>query len=240
MSRYREISTRSQLPVLGAVESDCLDFKAKHFLRNGDRRELAKDIAAFANHLGGTILVGGEERDHALNSWIPLTQTEAGEARRDYEEAVRDFCSPRPQLRCEPIPEGNGFVLAVNVPALPDRLVGVRGSRGSDCWSFPYRAATQTIFLMPEQLPLYADSRTRRALIILTSIPTDERVFVRTLEGAQLPGTALYGTIRRIAEHENAVTFAVEGTAEVTFALDTLTTVFKDQDQWTICFAALR
>lgn len=247
MPSYQEITAPAQLPRLGAIERTTLDFKRKHVVKS-DGRELAKDVAALANHLGGSILVGGDEADYVLAGWLPLTQIEAGEARNEYEQAVRDFCSPRPPIICEPIPQGSGFVLAVNVPAYPERLIGVRGARGSDCWSFPYRTASHTTFLMPEQLPMYADPRTRRALILLQTIPRGETVFVRSLHGRGSPGEHFNGVIKLIAESENAVVFVVHPSAargtttntEATLPLDQIRTVFKDGKQWTLAFEALQ
>jgi hypothetical protein len=46
----------------GVEESADLDFKERHYEDTGEKREeLAKDVAAFANHVGGLLVIGVRE-----------------------------------------------------------------------------------------------------------------------------------------------------------------------------------
>jgi hypothetical protein len=64
MNTWKPITNSSSLPPIGSEESEHLDFKRDPWDK-GDKgyNELARDVAQFANHLGGSIIVGADEDD---------------------------------------------------------------------------------------------------------------------------------------------------------------------------------
>jgi predicted HTH transcriptional regulator len=86
-----------------------------------DSWEAAKDIAAFANALGGVILIGADEdkKRGMLGRYSPLTDPEAKTARDAWGEAVETRCSPKPMVNLVNVPCGQGCVVAVNVWPFP-------------------------------------------------------------------------------------------------------------------------
>lgn len=208
MPRAADIALPEHLPDLGSVERETLDFKREAGSKRG-AYEYAKDVAALANHLGGTIIVGAvEDRSTAtLVRYEPLTQTDARAVRTAHESAVRDLCSPVPQITTEAIPRDGGFVVAVNVRAHPEKLIGVHRTGERDFWTFPLRRATQTVFLMPEQLPMYADPQVRRVLLLLNQVPLGEIVSLRVVRDRDGAGNTGPAILHSIDELRNTVVF---------------------------------
>jgi len=94
---FKPIFQVSDLPVeLIAHETLQLDFKVT--VEDADRLEMALDVAAFANTLGGTILIGAAEKPghQRLGRYLPLEERTAADLGRAYDEAIRDRCSPKP------------------------------------------------------------------------------------------------------------------------------------------------
>lgn len=239
-----EISRPEQLPPLGAFERETLDFKRAQGAARG-AFEYAKDVAALANHLGGTILVGAvEDRATAtLVRYEPMDTAAARAVRTEYEQAVRNLCSPVPEVVVETIAHDTGFVVAVNVRAHVEKLVGVHRPGDGDAWTFPLRRATQTIYLLPEQLPLYAEPRVRRALLLLGRIAVGENVVLRVVRegsGGNHLGNTGSATLVKIDEDANTVVFGPGAgepryplTNAASFALDSVRTVFREPNDTT-------
>ncbi len=193
---YRPLVSPGDLPPEGpfsnkARERQDLDFKSE--AHRAAPWEHAKDIAAFANSLGGTLLIGASNKDtlvfHGLRN-----QTDA-EVMDIYEGAALQ-CSPVVPIDPVPIHLPSGATLvAVNVPPYPDALVGVPAAikdnsssghdrspkptyrRAANGWRFPIRRASQTHFLSPEHLPLYMNPAVRRAYVRLEAIPPEREGF---------------------------------------------------------------
>jgi len=172
-----------QVPPAQARETYELDFKAAH---HNDSDEQAKDIAAFANCLGGVILVGVAERADGFDrTMLPIQ--EARLAARSYEDAARDLLAPRPNVDAVVLSnpaDSTRSIVAVNVDPFPGQLVAARLSR-SDAWRFPVRVASRhTAYLNPEQAMIYSDPRSRKAAILLANIGPSQckDVFVQIME----------------------------------------------------------
>jgi hypothetical protein len=147
-----------------------------------DRVELAKDVAAFANSVGGTILVGAVPNGETLAIYKPMTKEQSAKAMRDYDEAVRDLCAPKPLVETHEIPKDDGFVLAVNVWAFPGQPVGVLvGEKSAGTYRFPLRSGAQTVNLAPDQLPMMMLPEVRRVAILLSQIPKEDRGSVKLI-----------------------------------------------------------
>lgn len=65
-----------------AVEADDLDFKRDLYGNaDADKQELAADVASFANHRGGLILIGVDEVDGVVEAILPVALSDAEDAR---------------------------------------------------------------------------------------------------------------------------------------------------------------
>jgi len=183
------ITRDSGLPSLGSTETNTLDFKARYKRASGppfDTFEMAKDVAALANAMGGTLLVGAQEDETGgvLKAYLPLTESDAKETTTAFEQAVKDRCSPSPVVNIERIHHSNGYLLAVNVAPFPGQAVGVqvKGDKangwGDITWVFPLRVGTQTKPLRPEQLAMLMSPEYRRISILLGDIKPGAQVYL--------------------------------------------------------------
>lgn len=101
-------------------ESRQLDYKREPG-GGGDKAkfEFLKDITAFANTLGGYLIVGIAEVDGVPNQFSPIQETSADDLKLRYFNLLRDNVEPRlfgVEMQDVPV-EGGGFVLIVKVPA---------------------------------------------------------------------------------------------------------------------------
>lgn len=183
------ITNPNQLPVRGCPETNSLEFKARYKKSTTppfSGYELGKDVAALANAMGGTILVGAQEVASALDGYAPLSETDANETIHAVEQAVRDRCSPSPVVSQNKVPLDVGFVVAINVSPFPGQPVGVRlrsdrtEGHGGDAWTFPVRIGTQTKFFRPEQLAMLMSAEYRRIAILLNEIKPGDEVLLTT------------------------------------------------------------
>lgn len=143
--------------------------------------ELSKDVAALANHVGGTLIVGAQEPEPGnAPKYHGISRIDAEKFARAYEQAVMEHCRPRPIARPVPVDlPGGQQVLAVNVEPFPDQPVGTRfpsvdqkgQPKPSTAWQFPVRVGRDIMMLTPDQLPLLTNARVRRIVILLEQIP---------------------------------------------------------------------
>ena len=183
---FTRIETVADLPPEGplndrAREKADLDFKT--FADPAKSWEHAKDIAAFANALGGALLIGADDSTGQL-----VYPGIAGQSVKDIQgiyEAAAQLCSPSPVVDVIPIPlSPTKNVVAVNVEPYLDQLVGapakIKNNAGSpgiqkDAWVFPIRKASQTAWIKPENLAMYMNREVRRAVLLLAKIPETAR-----------------------------------------------------------------
>lgn len=238
------ITQTRQLPPLGSPETAYLDFKRTYATGTPlqyDSFELGKDVAALANALGGTILVGAQEVASTLHVYLPRDDDEVKRTIRAIEDAVRDRCSPSPVVSMEKIHYESGCILAVNVSAFPSQPVGVwvRGDKedgyGDPTWTFPVRVGTQTKFFRPEQLAMLMLPELRRVAIALADIEQNTEVFLhtasRTVHNTPYPVTFLSSDplanvliIREFASNG--------GLADVAVPLDGVRSVWRANARW--------
>lgn len=127
------IDRTSKLPAIGTEESEYLDFKIEPWASSdGGSVELARDVAQFANHLGGSIVLGATTERDKLTSYSSMSDIERIEAR------IMDVChsrlAPRVDVACAAVDlPGGGQVLVVNARA-SESAVGVRVTSGR--WDF--------------------------------------------------------------------------------------------------------
>jgi hypothetical protein len=181
---YQRIERTEDLPPPGALnarvrEKQDLDFKT--FVDEREMWEHAKDIAAFANALGGVILVGA---DNTTNPTVLTYPGVAGQTVADimriYEKAGA-MCSPAQNVDVVPIKEpGGADLVAVNVDPSVDQVVASPGGRKGTgilghLWRFPIRRGSQTDDVTPEDLAMFMNRQVRRAHLMLASIPPEQR-----------------------------------------------------------------
>jgi hypothetical protein len=244
MALFRSITATSDLPAVGAGrESGTFDFKGSADPTND--RELAKDAAAFANALGGVVLVGAEEdgQTGALKRYRPMPEPVAETLKAAYESAVRNKCHPPPVVEVVRIAAPNaqgGYVVAVNVYATPLGPVGVRWGpdRVTPSWAFPLRTTTHTHFMTPTELSMLMVPEIRRVAILLDRIPPGERSGM-TLLHIQPNGMALTFTADFLGVDAGLTTATFKspvGTpADGTIPLDRITSVWRlDDRRWSI------
>lgn len=145
-------------------------FDVKKTYAPGSQAEMAKDIAAFANALGGALIVGATEGPTEPDYTSPLTSAYAEKVALEFDQAVRDYCRPSPSVhvRVIPAPDAPGkVVLVVNIEPTVDQPIAARHAKDQDAWRFPIRIGRDTEFLLPEQLPLHMNSKARRAKLLL-------------------------------------------------------------------------
>lgn len=180
MPRYRRIETwLDVVDVRDRPEDWQLDYKTK--VDTAEWWEMAKDIAAFANHLGGVLLIGAHQKGRK----VELPGIAADEAERyslQYRNIARDKCSPSAivSARIIGIPESQtGALLAVNVEPMPDQIVGAmfyrtnqnNEKKSSDAWRFFVRVGEDNKPIKPEHLAMYMNPAMRRKIIHLEAIP---------------------------------------------------------------------
>jgi hypothetical protein len=101
--RWEPISPENAVAKLSAASEHAIcDFKARYDLVADKTKifEIAKDVCAFANHLGGTIIVGAQEgkgdRRGLIEAFLPLVNPTAGELVKEVTDATRRLCLPVP------------------------------------------------------------------------------------------------------------------------------------------------
>jgi hypothetical protein len=240
---FKPITTPDDLPPVGASrESGTFDFKESQ--DPGNKQELAKDVAAFANSLGGIVLVGAVEdrKRGTLGLYKPIPQLLDAEAlKQAYELAVTQRCVPPPMIdvvRIEtPASLPPGHLIAVNIYAAPRAPIGVRWN-GAEAFAFPLRTATQTHWMTPTEIPMLMVPEIRRVALCLERIPLDQRsdVTIQHSNSAGSPMTQM-ANFRGVDPELTTATFtsAVGPPATSTIPLDRITSVWrKDETHWYI------
>jgi hypothetical protein len=225
------------LPAVGqAIERPVMDWKVKPAAFPFEK---AKDVAAFANHLGGTLLIGAHELNGRLQAYVGMTPADAGKLRDGYSKAVADRCQPRPAIDFEEYDDPSDMskrIVAINAyPSL--NLVGVKvnGDKakegyGGAAYVFPVRSGTDARYLEPGQLAMFMTPHVRRVVILLSKVRRQTLVVVKRPEGH-----AFYeyrALLNEVDEDENVVVLLDPSSGEQTrrIPLDRITTVFEEWD----------
>lgn len=235
------ITMASQLPVVGtSYETSALDFKRDANLK--DPLELAKDIAAFANQLGGTILVGMQESNEGLAvKWFPMTASVAAEVQTAYERAALEHLSPRPRVQAARIPIKGGECIAVNIEPYVDGVVAARAdAKNPHVWRFPIRIGKECKWLTPEEVALMTPE-TRKAIVMLSRINYGARIVKLrevSTKGASMDSSELrFGEVR---DGDNALRLLLSDDRVTSYPLDMVRSVYRDEHGWHIVMHAFR
>jgi len=232
---YKPLTKPGELPKLDAdIEREVMDWKAPGAV-GGTPFHKAKDVAAFANHLGGVLLVGAcEGKGGKLSKYEWMDAKTAQQIADEFSRAIEQKCDPVPNIDPAPLEsedQPGKVALAINVaPSL--RLIGVKAQLDSkvEGWDsndkayvYPMRTGTTTRFLRASELPMYMTPQTRRAAILLSQIPKDARVRIIYKRGTSEPELFFDG----VEEEQNRVRFRkLEGPGFVTLPLDGVAYVY--------------
>lgn len=137
--------------------------------------ELAKDVAAFANALGGSLIIGTNKDGAALLCYPGVSREHADSLVKALVSVHDSYLSPRPiaEPQIFAADEPGNVILIVNVWPYPDQPVGAKTYDGN-AWRFPVRVGDQTRYLEPAMLPMLTNARVRRTVIFLESIATGD------------------------------------------------------------------
>ncbi|MFT3697733.1 MAG: ATP-binding protein [Kofleriaceae bacterium] len=201
--------------------------------------ERAKDVAAFANHLGGTLLIGASEVDGELKAYVGLSVKDAEAVRDDYSKAVADRCQPRPaidfeQFDCESDPTKR--IVAINVqPSLNLVGVKVRADKtnegfGGELYAYPVRSGTDARYLAPGELAMFMTPQIRRAFVLLSRIPPKTLVTIaKSTPPPSVSRISMTWAFDGVDEEQNLVRFMTE-TKPVNLPLDRVLTAYQSAD----------
>ncbi|WP_127480199.1 helix-turn-helix domain-containing protein [Nocardioides pantholopis] len=175
---------------IAAREGEQLDFKSKpHLPEKGPspalstagevlekgwsaEQEFAKDVCAFANHMGGLMLVGVRDEEEVAVEVMAPPVTDPGALEQRLRQALVNYAAPVPRFQCIPIAESGGFYLAIVVPASITAPHAVRGasSNAKRPLHYPVRDGADTRWLLEHEI---ADRYRARAA------SRDERIALR-------------------------------------------------------------
>lgn len=235
---FTPIVSADQLPQVGVTcEKTTLDFKVTP---NTDAFEVAKDVAAFANAAGGTLLLGGSTTGEVVSAYVPLTAADASAAQRFYEQSVRDRCRPGPLTAVEHIPRDGGVVVAINIWPSLGQPVGAefkkvgnqQGSWPQGVYLYPVRVGSHTRPILPEQMHMFVDAKFRRNAIALRGCE-GQRII---LFGYDKTGAWLEAfTVATVDEFANLLSLRFDGkddSRNISLPIDLLESVWRDADGW--------
>jgi hypothetical protein len=236
----RDILVSRDLPEVGfGHETLAVDFKGD--LYDSPEFEAAKDVAAFANAAGGTLIHRAFEdtKRSVLGQYAAISDKEAGDLVQAYDMAIKDPCSPAPVWSYARIEQSDGLVVAINVLPSPGQIIGVkvraddaRAYRG-DAYVFPMRVGTQTRYIQPGELPMYMVPQVRMTVVALEAIPRAEwnRICLISLLGPGLRHMPKPDAVIAAIEPErNALRF----TNGQSFPISQIRAVWHNGTQWCI------
>lgn len=235
------------LPQVGdGFEHATLDLKVRLDLTK--TFHLAKDVAAFANHLGGTLIIGAKEKAARVDEYRGMSESDLKAAQDAISLSVAQRCSPRPVIDFGRYLMTTGHVLTVLVYPSVGQPIGVRamsdatqGGYGGEAFAFPVRSGSDSVFLLPEQLPMYMMPEVRKIAIALSAIKEGEQIVVHPHSGRN-PGAAYEPPFRvQFVGSDvlsNSLTFrharASKAANDVSLPLEAIRSVWKSLNEWHI------
>jgi hypothetical protein len=212
--------------------------------------EMAKDIAAFANHLGGTLLIGAIEQGEVLRQYHGVPSKITGQVITDYQTAVANRCWPRPVIDPELYQhpsDSTKNIIALNVqPSLDLVSVSLKGDKafegyGGDAYVFPVRSGNLTRYLIPGQIAMFMTPQIRRVAVMIARIPSHATVNIVEERINTFKGTRTLQSHERrfvtLSEEDNLVTFLDAAPSEAAhhIPLDLIRSVYRDANgKWQI------
>jgi len=157
-------------------EGEQLDFKSIPWIK-GESLETAKDIAAFANHLGGDIIIGIADKADCANGLNPMHNAELPKIRHQIHQALINHI--RPVEFAEQIDFGeiqtstpDHSVLVVSIPPSPELISVEEKASDKSFFQFPIRTGRRTRSLTYEEVMERTLITTRATYLKLKRIST--------------------------------------------------------------------
>jgi hypothetical protein len=169
----------------GAVREDAdLDFKETLYgAAEKDKRSLAGDVAAFANTVGGVLVLGVRENDGIATQLVPVDVSEDEELRM--RQALASWAAPVPILagvHRVTSETGRGYFLLA-VPRSPNRPHAVRVNQGL---RYPVRSGPTTRYLSESEVADAYRNRFRIAEETVSRVRRVEREGLSRLDTSEL------------------------------------------------------
>ena len=232
--QFSPLESIDGLPNIGSkVESELLDIKVKY---DSDKQfEAAKDVAAFANRFGGTILIGAAEDKGKLSKWCPLDSRTAHDvAERLFEDKARQLLRPAPSFTQKQIAYESGYLVAINIwpslrtpVAVKVNCANAQNGYKGDAWVFPIRCGTQTHYLSPEEIPMHMEPKVRRALLLLSMINKEEDAVQIQYTDTSNHLHTQEGKLKSVELEKNIYTIITSGKQPLYFPIDTIETIYQ-------------
>ena len=235
--------------LIGKVsEAPDIDFKGQLSPKQpGLDVELARDIAALANSLGGHVVVGaravvGKTQCAGFDGFDEVTASALVPL---LERAARDRCRPTPFVSTHliSVPNTPNRVLVLRVQMSPVAPVGASedpqsgGKHIPRLWTFPYRVGSETAFLAPDQFGVYESMTARRAAALLSGIPPSDRPRI-VLRWQTTSTMRMRAALIKVVLFENAAEFELEPQPlaptrpTISIPLDDVATVWRQGEEW--------
>ncbi len=255
------LSEQDLPPINTSCERSDIDFK------NGQAPkpsiEHAKDIAALANTIGGSIIIGAETNGTIVVGYPGIADVVASELPNAFEQSASERCRPVPKVVCQVIRRvGRQPLVVVNVWPSPLAPVGVsihgQQIKGAElmekAWAFPVRVGSQTPYLAPDQFGSLESVSARRSAALLLSIPSEQRGQIKVIwsrpNGGPIVGKpytvhSLTGSLSDVVPSENVVHFSIGSRdgekGPLALPLDWIDTVWRDQQaaEWVVQTSAV-
>ena len=143
--------------VLGASESEVLDFKGGPYQGGTSDwsagQEFAKDVAAFANHRGGVIVIGVREKAKVAIALKSLTRADAESEERLLRQWLAKHTAPTVDVEVNEVPaDDGGYYLVVSVPRSLYQPHAVLVEHGRRFLIFPVRDGQDTRYLTEHEV----------------------------------------------------------------------------------------
>lgn len=153
------------------AEDEMLEFKAIPW-KKGEGPEAAKDVAAFANHLGGDLILGLGTKNDRASGWNPIPNAELVSVENTIRQALITYLRPQEiaeivEIASVSATKADHSAMVVSVPPF-HQLVGVE-ERASDklTLQFPIRTGNRTRFFTFDEIMARAKSTTRATFVKL-------------------------------------------------------------------------
>ena len=138
--------------IAGSAREDAdLDFKEQVYgTTDADKRDLAGDVAAMANTVGGVIVVGVREEDGAASKETPVPLTENEELRM--RQVVTSLVAPVPRFTVVRVPEAPNAEIGFYLIAVPRSADSPHAVRVGDALRYPRRDGPRTRLLSESEV----------------------------------------------------------------------------------------
>lgn len=236
--------TEEALPQPGTTcERSDVDFKVS--VSPKATIEMAKDVAALANTVGGVIIVGAQTRGPLVVGYPGIAPAIATQLSESYDQSASQRCRPAPKVVTQIIErEKTDPIVVVNVWPSALAPVGVRIDR-QEAWVFPFRVGSHTSFMQPDQFGILENVSARRAAALLLAIPENERqqIRIRWMRPTGRESNAQYskheelGRLVEVLPDQNVASFLMSGPPgaapsgyhELRLPLDWIDTVWREE-----------